>query len=210
MSSDGEDSALVQREIAGDAGALKLLLTESRPRLWEYIARRIPAELTRLIDADDLVQEVHIEVFRRIGSLDQRESGSFFSWVATIGANRLRDAIRKHQAEKRGAGADVVATARGIEDSTIALLDTLAGPGRTPSRSVARVEAIKAVHTALDELPEHYRRALWLVHLEGRPVREAAMEMDRTERAIHGLCRRGLKLLEDRIGSSTGLLGSSG
>ena len=43
-----------------------------------------------------------------------------------------------------------------------------AAPGRTPSRCVARLEAVSAVQEALDALPKHYRRAIWHVHLEGR------------------------------------------
>ncbi|MCH8806978.1 MAG: hypothetical protein IH986_12925 [Planctomycetes bacterium] len=92
----------------------------------------------------------------------------------------------------------------------IGLLDLLAGPGRTPSRCVARVEALRAVQSALDRLPEHYRQAILLVRIEGRPVAEVAAEMGRTERAVHGLTRRGLELLRDRLGDSSAYLSSSG
>jgi RNA polymerase sigma-70 factor (ECF subfamily) len=97
-----------------------------------------------------------------------------------------------------------------LEDSTLALLDTLAGPGRTPSKSVARREAIDAVHASLAELPEHYRAALWLVHIKGLSVKAAATDMGRSERAIHGLCRRGLRLLRNRLRSTTTFLSSTG
>ena len=41
--------------------------------------------------------------------------------------------------------------------------------------------------TALQTLPEHYRQAVGLVCLEGRPVAEAAALMGKTQRAVHGL-----------------------
>lgn len=89
------------------------------------------------------------------------------------------------------------------DDSTIALLDMLAGPGRTPSRSAARIEAIDAVQSALATIPDHYRQAICLVHLEGRPVKEVAADMGCSERAVHGLCRRGLKQLEAHLRSAS-------
>ena len=91
-----------------------------------------------------------------------------------------------------------------------ALLDTLAGPTQTPSRNVARGEAIDAVEDALDQLPDHYRQAVWLVHIAGRPVREAALAMGRTDRAIHGLCRQGLKAMRDYLGSESRFLSRVG
>lgn len=90
-----------------------------------------------------------------------------------------------------------------MDDSTIALLDMLAGPGRTPSRSVARIEAIDAVQSALSAIPDNYRQAIGLVHLEGRPIREVAEIIGCTERAVQGLCRRGLKQMEAHLRSAS-------
>ncbi len=195
---------LVVRAAAGDSIALKGLLTTSRPRLCVYISHRIPTGLGRLIDAEDIVQEAHIVVFRRISSFEARGRDSFFRWVAAIALSKLRAAIKRHRAAKRGGGRLAAGRmTKSIEDSTIALLDMLSGPGETPSRSVARREAVDAVQKALDEIPERYRQAVWLVHIEGRCVRDAACQIGRTERAIHGLCRRGLKLLEERLGSAS-------
>ncbi len=200
---------LVRRAVGGDTIALKLLLTESRDRLCEHLSRLVPGDLRPVLEVEDVVQEALFEVFRRIETFEVRGPGSFYRWVAAIGLNRLRDSMRRARAGKRGGGKRAAATVRrSVEDSSIVLLDTLAGPGRTPSRVVARAEAVDAVQAALQQIPEHYRRAIWLVHIESRPVREAAVTMGRTERAIHGLCRRGLKLLEGELQSSTRFLSS--
>ena len=201
---------LVRRAVGGDTLALKLLLTDSRDRLCQHLSNRLPPDLHPSLDVEDVVQETLTDVFRRIGTFEAREPGSFYRWVATIGLNRLRDAIRRERAGKRGGGNWGVATARrSVEDSSIVLLETLGGTGRTPSRGVARAEAAAAVQDALQQLPERYRRAIWLVHIDGQPVREAAATMGRSERAIHGLCRRGLKLLEGELGSATRFLSST-
>lgn len=202
---------LVRRAVSGDTLALKLLLTDSRDRLCEHLSNRLPPDLRSSLGVEDVVQETLTDVFRRIGTFEVREPGSFYRWVATIGLNRLRDAIRRERAEKRGGGNRGVATARrSVEDSSIVLLETLAGPPGTPSRTVARAEAVAAVQDALKQLPEHYRRAVWLVHIEGQLVREVAATMGRSERAVHGLCRRGLKLLEGELRSATRFFSSAG
>lgn len=195
-----DSAALVQRARLGDAIALKLLLAATRQRLAEYINRRIPDALRRLIDADDIVQDTHVEVFRRIGEFTPLGEDSFFRWLATIGFRRLRNVVKWHRADKRGGGA--LPLTQQVEDSMVALLDQVSASGRTPSRSIARRESIAAVRTALQALPEHYRAALWLVYLEGRPVAEAAERLNTTDRAIHGLCRRGLKMLGDMLDAS--------
>jgi len=201
----------VQRAMQGDSVALKVLLTESHGRLSAQFATRVPATLRGTVGVEDLIQEAHVEVFRRIQAFVPRGPRSFDRWVLAIALSRLRNAIRRQNAVRRGGGRITTpATTRSIEDSTIVLLDAIAGPGHTPSRSVARAELVQAVQAALAELPEHNRRALWLVHIEGRPVREAAAEMGRTERAIHGLCRRGAALLRAQLKSASRFLASDG
>ena len=190
---------------------MKVLLIESRDRVCTHMAGRVPRDLRSVIDVDDLVQETHVEIFRRIREFTPRGDGSFDRWVTTIAVSRLRNIIKRCRAAKRGGGQRATAyISKRIEDSTIALLDKLAAPGRSPSRCVARTEAIEAVHTALEGLPEHYREAVWLVHIEGQPVRVAAASMGKSERAIHGLCRRGMSLLRDRLQSASRFLTSTG
>ena len=211
MDAGEHDLILIRQAVGGDSAALDFLLAEIHPRLCSNISRRISARFRRIIDAEDVVQETKIVVCRRIGSFKPGGPDSFYRWVATIALSQLRDAIKRQRTVKRGGGTShVEGRARRIEDSTIALLDKVAGRGDTPSRSVARGEAVQAVEAALGELPAHYRQAVRLVHIEGRAVAEVAAEMGITRRAVNGLCRRGLKQLQVRLQSASRFLSSSG
>ena len=160
---DTREARLVQRAVAGDQIALTALLTECRERICQCVRRRIPADLAGNIDAEDVVQTALIAVFRNVDTFEDRGPGSFFRWVATIALQRLRDGIRAVRSAKRGGGRAAAGVAGfNLENSMIALLDLVAAPGRSPSQSVARGEAIRAVESALQGLPEDYRRALWL------------------------------------------------
>ena len=211
MSSHRRQADLVQRARGGDDLALTMLLTDSRRRICSYLAGKIPADLRSTIDPDDVVQDAHVEVYNNIHRLDSNAPEAFDRWVKTISIRKLRDRLRRRRAAKRGGGKYEAKENRvQVEDSMIGLLDLVAVSTRTPSRSVARAEAIEAVQAALDELPEHYRQAIWMTHIAGVPVAETARRMGRTERAIHGLNRRGMKILGDLLGSSTKFLSSSG
>ena len=80
---------LVERASAGDEVALTLLLTRSRAGLCRYVAGKTAEHLQARIPADDIVQEAHAEVFRRIVTFENRGPGSFDRWVATIAIRYL-------------------------------------------------------------------------------------------------------------------------
>ena len=209
MDSEREES-LVRRAVDGDAAATTLLLKDSRRWLCALIAARIPAGLRGTLDADDVVQEAHVDVFRNITAFLWRGPGSFHCWVLKIARRRLRAAFRAQGAERRGGGRAAAPAAWNYEDSVVNLLDLVAAPGRTPSRSVARLEGVRAVEDALSGLPAHYRLAVKMVYIEGHPIAATATAMGCTDRAVHGYCRRGLKLLRDGLGSSSRFFSSQG
>lgn len=204
---DKLDTRLLQQAVGRDPAALQRLLTDTYLWLCDYVARRVPTDLRSIVDAEDIIQQTHIEVFRRIDQFAPHGMDSFRRWVRAIALSRLRNLIKAHRAAKRGGRRARVSDRGRIDDSTVALLDHIAGPGATPSRCVARGEAIDAVESALGALPEHYRQAVRLVHIEGHRIGEAAALMGRTERAIHGLCRRGLKRMREFLQRESELLG---
>jgi RNA polymerase sigma-70 factor, ECF subfamily len=202
---------LVQRAVGGDAAALTLLLADLHESLRGMIASRIPQPFQGVLSAEDVLQEAYVLVFQHIRRFLAHDDDSFRNWVATIAANQLRNAIKAQCAVKRGGGTAAPNVAPpGLEQSCLSLLDLATDGGRTPSRSVARGEAAAVVQAALDDLPEHYRQALWLVYVEGRTAASAGKQMRRSERAIHGLCRRGLALLRERLGAADRLISYKG
>ncbi|MCH8149470.1 MAG: hypothetical protein IH987_16055 [Planctomycetes bacterium] len=60
----------VVRAVQGNDDALIALLAQARGQLHHYLSAKIPADLSSVVDADDLIQEVHIRVFQNIASLE--------------------------------------------------------------------------------------------------------------------------------------------
>jgi len=207
---DKHQHVLAQRACDGDQVALKVLLAQSRRQLCRYVLLSTPRDLAHLIDPEDVVQEAYIVVFKKLETLRSKQPAAFQRWLRAVALSKLRFALRWHRATKRGGGARVSPRKRSIEDSTIALLTMLARSESTPSRAATRAEAVTALHSAMDQLPRHYREAVRLVYIEDVPVEQVAAQMARTERAVHALCRRGLKRLEQELGSRSRFLSPSG
>ena len=207
---EGEQDRLVLCATEGDGVALKVLLVQSSPTLRKMIDQRIGGNLRRTLDPEDILQQADIEVFRRIGQFDGQSYDAFIRWRCALAFSRLRNAVRNHRAARRG-GLQNAATndiRRSIEDSTVALLNLIPGSGKTPSRLMARAEAVELLQEAMDDLPPRYRQAVSLIHIEGKHVRDAAAVLECSERAIHGLCRRALVMLGKRLEQTGGTLDS--
>jgi len=200
------EGQLIARAIEGDGQALEELLFAHYDRLGRRIARRLPAALRGVFSEEDILQEAMTAAFRGIGTFQPRGRWSFYRWQCAIADNALRNAISYHNAAKRGGGRTAAGTLAPPYDSCDDLIDMLAGPGRTPSRSVARHEAANAVQMGLASLKPDYRQAITLRYVQGLPVAEVATVMNRTPRAVHNLCRRGLRELHGVLGRSSDYL----
>lgn len=200
MAESGVECDQIARAVAGDRAALEGLLLDCHDRLTAAVADGMPAELRRTASAEDILQEVYIDAFRRIGDFEPRGRGPFFAWLLAITRHKLLDAVKAHRAVRRGGGQ---APIRCTTDSVIGLLEQLARHDHTPSRVAATHEAEAALRVALAELKDDYRKALQLRYLQGLSVAETAAAMGRTPRAIHMLCHRGLKELHVILGRAS-------
>ena len=204
MASGASQRDLLDLAVRGDRPALQRLLLGCHDRLVGMLAERIPARLRRVVAAEDLLQEVYIEACRRIGDFQPRGGDSFHHWLAGIAHHRLINAIKLQQAAKRGGDkVQMEIHLRRPSGSVAALIDEFARYDRTPSQSASGHESEQAVKAALAGLREDYRQAIELRYVHGLPVKDVAAAMDRTDRAVHMLCYRGLRELRAVLGETS-------
>jgi RNA polymerase sigma-70 factor (ECF subfamily) len=84
-----------------------------------------------------------------------------------------------------------------LQHSSARLEAWLAADQSSPSERAAREEELLNLAQALAQLLDEQRRAVELHHLLGRSVEETARELSRSESAVGGLLRRGLKTLRE-------------
>jgi RNA polymerase sigma factor (sigma-70 family) len=130
------------------------------------------------------------------------EPAHFRNWLKRIALERLKDAQRALRRQKRDIGREVAARTTATT-SYPNLIQRLAADDSTPSRRIAKDEAIAAVMSCLARLTDDQREVVRLRFLEDVPVVEIAKRLGKTDAAIYTLCHRGLKSLRALMVSIT-------
>src|SRR5882672_10148585 len=106
----GNDAATIRAVAAGDEDAFARLYAGYVRMVHAILLGRVPRR-----DVDDLVQDVFISAYTRIGEL--RDPAAFGGWIATIARNRATDHLRQSRDQVELPGGDP------IEAETMAVLD---------------------------------------------------------------------------------------
>jgi RNA polymerase sigma-70 factor (ECF subfamily) len=150
------------------------------------------------IDAEDLIQQVWLDVHRGIASF-RREGGSFSAWLATITRRRVSDFYRRQgrQGEAVG-GSDFLSVLGNVpaptDHSSLSL-----PPSDIPSPHLRR-----AMNSVRGEFEQKTWRAFWLVVVEEKTTDEAARQLDMTSGAVRVAKSKVLKRLRQEVGWEEG------
>ncbi len=186
----------VPRAIRGDNDALETLLRDVTPYVRARIAARIGPIWQSVLDVEDILQVTYLEVVLRVRDFEPRGDGAFLAWVTRIAENNLLDAIRALKRAKRPPAERRVCP---TDDASVVLYEQVMRTTSTPSRHLARNEALNALEQALRDLPEDYAQVVRRYHLDGVPVGEIAKELKRSEGAVYMLCARALDRLRELL-----------
>jgi RNA polymerase sigma-70 factor (ECF subfamily) len=163
-----DDATLVARARDGDVGAYEDLVRRYQGLMYRFALRM----LSSVGDAEDVVQEVFLGGWRRLGQL--REDSAFVGWLYRTTANRCLNVIRA-----RRPMADVELDERA---ST--------APGGGPDRVVETGAQLDALVSALDTLTGDQRVCWLLREVHGRSYDEIAEMIGTTSTAVRGRIAR--------------------
>ena len=193
-------NSLIDEAVAGDGAALERLLLDHYVPLSNYISTRLPDSIQATIGVEDIVQQTFTRVFQSIANYEPREEATFLTWLKSIADNRIRDAIRAQVRKKRGGDyrrLEPLNCSKGARATE--LIDFFFADEHTPSRSLARREAIQAIQIGLAGLPEEHRRAVQLHYFEGLSLEKTAEQMNRTPGSVRGLLQRAKKKMSEAL-----------
>lgn len=174
--------AATLRDVAkGDDAAFARVYDATSARVHGLVLRvlRNPAQ------AEEVTQEVYLEVWRRASSFDAAK-GSPYAWLMTLAHRRAVDRVRSSQS----------ATAR---DETWEARTRDIHYDTTAERATERMEAHR-VRTALHGLTDAQREAVSLAYLGGYTHREVAGLLDLPLGTAKTRIRDGLIRLRDQLG----------
>ncbi|MFG0254082.1 MAG: sigma-70 family RNA polymerase sigma factor [Rhodopirellula sp. JB053] len=187
-------TALVVASKGGNNEALGMLLSRYRGYLLMLSHRYLSDQLRRRIDPADIVQVTFLEAKRDLGAFRGETPAEFAGWLRGMLKNNVASALSHHvMTQKRSTKKEVHAAASGESGSRENWIAQLPGGITSPSGVAVREEAVVAMMEALHQLPENQAEAIRLRYMEGLPLKEIVERMGKSETAVAGLLKRGLK-----------------
>lgn len=173
------DTELLKAVTRGDEHALAELYDRYRVILFGLLVRILNSRE----EAEDVLQEVFLQVWRRAAEFDEKR-GKPFTWLVTLTRSRGIDRLRHLNARDRVAQAGAREPSEAISDA---------------STDAFRSEQRGLVNSALAQLPEEQRRPLILAYFDGLTQSEIAAKLGAPLGTVKTRMRTGLNKLREGL-----------
>ena len=141
-------------------------------------------------EAEDVLQEVFLQVWRRAGDFDEAR-GRAFTWLVTIARSRALDRLRSAGSRTRLAEEAAQVPQDEFGDAEVDAVNSEAG---------------SIVRKALAELPEEQQKTLFLAYFEGLTQTEIAARLGDPLGTVKTRMRSGMIKLRELLGESRDLI----
>jgi len=186
-----DDLALVQRALAGEGNAFRLIMRRNNQRLYR-LARGIVHDDS---EAEDVVQEAYVRAFAHLR--DFRGDASLSTWLSRIAINealgRVRNARRRADLDP---GAETPTEAQVIPFPLNAEFD--------PERNVAQRQIVQLVEAAIDALPDEFRTVFVARVVEGLSIEETADLLDIVPETVKTRLHRARVMIRKQLDRQIG------
>jgi len=187
VSSVANDVELLKAIAARDEAALAQLYDQYRVILFGLLMRI----LNNREEAEDVLQETFLQVWRRAGDFDEQR-GRPFTWLVTLARSRGIDRLRTLAARERVAIA-------GARDEAEVISDAASDAFRSEQRGV--------VASALEQLPDEQKQTLLLAYFDGLTQSEIAARLNAPLGTVKTRMRTGMMKLRELLAGKGGSLG---
>lgn len=195
-------NALGERVREGSAEALGEYLNATKPRLLGLLNHLTGEHLRRIVETDDLFQEVARTAIASLAKIP-REGLDIDAWLDRLARRRVVDAHREHfGAAKRAQGRNQMFSQLGSDDSGNGgnFEQLLIASITSPSLAVSRNFKLARLQDALAKLPGEQRELLRLRYSEGLPTAEIATLLGKTDVAVRVMLSRIVAALQKQLG----------
>jgi RNA polymerase sigma-70 factor (ECF subfamily) len=183
----------------GDGAALGRLLERYRNYVGLLVRLQVGRRLRTKVDIDDLLQEIWLEIHRKISLFRGGSEREFLSWARRLIGSILANQVRHYIGTKSRDLRLERALADELDQSSRALNESLIAAHSSPSQQAVRREQAVLLADALQDLPENYREVIILRQLEGLSFPDVARRMGRTEDSVKNVWLRALARLRGML-----------
>jgi RNA polymerase sigma-70 factor (ECF subfamily) len=196
LTDSSETLRLLERAHVGDRLAFNQLVARHRDELRRFISRRLDPRVRTRIDPSDIIQDTHLEAFRRLADYCARRPMPFHIWLQKNAYDRLRNINRDHI---KAARRSVERERRSLDQSSVLIAEKISDGVPSPSEQLAKREFRVKVAHAVAQLPETDREILLMRHVEQKSHREIAFLLDISHAAARQRYARALLKLEEQL-----------
>lgn len=191
--SETDDRTLLDKAVAGDAGALEALMGRHAGRVYRlaYGITRNPA------DAEEVVQDVFLTVVRKGGSFEGQAALATWMYRVTMNAalNRRRGKRRELEVSLEEHLPTYTENGHRAGDRSDLLVDW----SSTPEERVLSGESRRVLENAIDSLPDHYRAVLVLRDVEDLSNEEVASIVGDSLASVKSRLHRARMALREQL-----------
>ena len=152
-------------------------------------------------DPSDIVQQSLLEAHRDLASYRGQTEAELVAWLRTILARNLANAGRHYRTQKRDLRREQI-LAKHLEQSSVQLENFLACDHSSPSQRAVHNEQIQQLAAGLALLLDDEKTAIMLKHFQGWSLSQISEHLGRSNDAVAGLLKRGLKKLRSHMQDS--------
>ena len=186
------DAALLRAIVSGDESAFAKFLDAHINQVHHFVLRTT----NRPNDADDLVQEVFLQVWRKAGQFSDARAG-VTTWLLSIARNLCIDQHRRSKARPTG---------HSVPDGQ-PMIDALTNDSDTNNdqhidQHIDKTRQLNLLRAAIADLPERQRTAITLCQLQGHSNAHAAAILNIKIAAVESLLARARRALRDALTAS--------
>jgi RNA polymerase sigma-70 factor (ECF subfamily) len=171
-------------------------LEQFRDFLCRLARGRFPARLQGKLDPSDIVQQTMLEAHAKRAQLRGDTPGEIAAWLRLMLLHNLADAGRAFRQDCRELDRERPLAG---SSSSPGLGCDLAAEQSSPSQQAQQAELAAQLAHALVALPDGQREAIVLHYWHKASLAEIARELGRTQAAVAGLLKRGLKQLRTKL-----------
>jgi RNA polymerase sigma-70 factor (ECF subfamily) len=193
---DITESALVERLRGQDEHALAELSSLYGPKIFQLAFRY----MRNHEDAEEVVQDVLLKVFRKIEMF--RGDAALSSWIYRITFNTAMSRLRRTKAA-RGAEVTELEIGTSLTEDGISGLDP-ADWSNMADEEMLRRELRERLISAVGDLPAIYREPVILRDLRGLSTEEASTQLRVKDQTLKSRLHRGRLLLRERLADFAG------
>lgn len=158
-------SHLIERALANDQQAYTEIVDRYRNQIYHFIYRMVKDDA----QAQDLTQETFIKAFRALASFNSNYA--FTTWLYKIASNNCIDHFRKKRLNTYSLDTPLKAKDGDLQRD-------FADSDQGPESEIISKEKTNQIETAIQALPEKYRKAILLRHTKDKSYEEIAEILD--------------------------------